>query len=139
MVPSYRSPVKLEVARDGARDGTPTTVRGGLVVLFELLAAKRFLADLPQAGGNPAQGWSDGQMILAVLVLNIAGLDRVSNIDLQEADAGLCGMVRRTSSRRCSGCRSAPSQAHPGRARALLSLGPLDPGLAGLLSFRGRA
>ena len=91
MVPTYRSPVKLEVARDG----TPSTARGGLVVLLELLAAKCFLADLPQAGGSPAQGWSDGQMILAVLVLNIAGLDRVSDIDILEADAGLCAMVRR--------------------------------------------
>ena len=91
MVPTYRSPVKLEVARDG----TPSTARGGLVVLLELLAAKCFLADLPQADGSPAQGWSDGQMILAVLVLNIAGLDRVSDIDILEADAGLCAMVRR--------------------------------------------
>ena len=78
-----------------AWDGTPATARGGLVVLFELLAAKRTLADLPRAGGRSAQGWSDGQMILAVLVLNIAGFDRVSDIDLLEADAGLYAMVRR--------------------------------------------
>ncbi len=90
MVATYRSPVKLEVARAG----TPATAHGGLVVLFEVLAAQRILAGLPRAGG-PAQGWSDGQMILAVLVLNLVGLDRVSDIDKLEADAGLCAMVRR--------------------------------------------
>jgi len=34
-------------------------------------------------------------MILAVLVLNIAGLDRVSDIDMLEADTGLCAIVGR--------------------------------------------
>lgn len=91
MVTTFRSPVKLEVARDG----TPATARGGLVLLFEVLAARRILADLPHTHGTPAQGWSDGQMILAVLVLNIAGLDRVSDIDMLEADTGLCAIVRR--------------------------------------------
>ena len=59
MVTPYRSPVKLEVARDG----TPATALGGLVVLLELLAATRVLAALPEAEGSPSQGWSDGQMI----------------------------------------------------------------------------
>ena len=91
MVGTFRSPVKLEVSRDG----TPATAHGGLVVLFELLAAKRILADLPRAHGSPAQGWCDGQMMLTVMVLNIVGLDRVSDIDRLEADAGLCALVRR--------------------------------------------
>ena len=91
MVTTFRSPIKLEVARDG----TPATARGGLVLLFEALAARRILADLPQTHGSPAQGWSDGQMILAVLALNIAGLDRVSDIDMLEADTGLCAIMRR--------------------------------------------
>ena len=34
-------------------------------------------------------------MMLAVLVLNIAGLDRVSDIEVLEADRGLCALVRR--------------------------------------------
>ena len=91
MVTTFRSPIKLEVARDG----TPATARGGLVLLFEVLAARRILADLPGTQGSPSQGWSDGQMILAVLILNIAGFDRVSDIDMLEGDAGLCAMVKR--------------------------------------------
>ena len=91
MVPPYRSPVKLEVARDG----TPATALGGLVVLLELLAATRVLAALPGSDGSSSQGWSDGQMILAVLFLNVAGFDRVSDIDRLEGDAGLCALVGR--------------------------------------------
>jgi len=91
MVTPYRSPIKLEVSREGPA----ATARGGLVLLFEMLAAKRILVGLPRAGGSPAQGWSDAQMILAVLVLNIAGFDRVSDIEHLEADAGLCAMLRR--------------------------------------------
>ena len=91
MVTPYRSPIKLEVSRQG----TAATACGGLVLLFEVLAAKRILVDLPRTHGSPAQGWSDAQMILAVLVLNIAGFDRVSDIDRLEADAGLCAMLGR--------------------------------------------
>ena len=91
MVTPYRSPIKLEMAREG----TAATARGGLVLLFEVLAAKRILADLPRGEGSPAQGWSDAQMILAALVLNVAGFDRVSDIDHLETDAGICAMVRR--------------------------------------------
>ena len=91
MVQPYRSPIKLEVSREGAA----ATARGGLVLLFEVLAAKRILVGLPRAVGSPAQGWSDAQMILAVLVVNVAGFDRVSDIEHLEADAGLCAMLGR--------------------------------------------
>ncbi len=91
MVLPYRSPIKLEVSREGPA----ATARGGLVLLFEVLAAKRILVGLPRTGGSPAQGWSDAQMILAVLVLNVAGFDRVSDIEHLETDAGLCAMLGR--------------------------------------------
>ncbi len=90
-VPRYRSPVKLEVAVAGPA----STALGGVVVLLELLASRRVLAALPEAGGGRSQGWSDGQMMLAVLLLNVAGFDRVSDIDRLEADRGLCALVRR--------------------------------------------
>ncbi len=91
MLSTFRSPVKLEASREG----TPATALGGLVVFLDLLAGTRLLAALPQADSSPAQGWSDGQMILAVMLLNVAGLDRVSDIERLEADAGLCALVRR--------------------------------------------
>jgi len=77
-----------------SREGTAATARGGLVVPFELPAAKRILVGLSRAGGTPAQGWSEARMIVAVLVLNVAGFDRVSDIEHLEADAGLWAMPR---------------------------------------------
>ncbi len=91
MVRGYRSAIRVTVERGGSA----STARGGLVLVLELLASKRFLAGLPRLSGSPSQGWSDGQMILAVLVLNMAGLDRVSDIEVLEADRGLCALVRR--------------------------------------------
>ena len=90
MVTPYRSPIRLEVAREG-----PAAARGGLALLFEVLAARHILVGLPHAGGSRAQGWSDAQMILAVPVLDVAGFDRVSDIDHPESDAGLCAMLGR--------------------------------------------
>ncbi len=91
MVRVYRSPIKMKIDRGGPA----STARGGLVLFLELLSGKGILVDLPRSGVSPAQGWSDGQMILAVLVLNIAGLDRVSDIEVLETDRGLCALVRR--------------------------------------------
>ena len=65
------------------------------MLLFEVLAAKRILSGLPRSDGCPEQGWGDAQMILAVVVLNVAGFDRVSDIEHLEADAGFCALVRR--------------------------------------------
>lgn len=59
MVLTYRSPVKLDLVPDA----TSATARGDFALLFEVLAAKRILADLSQADGIPTQGWSDGQLI----------------------------------------------------------------------------
>ena len=64
MARGYRSPIKVTVERGGSA----STARGGLVL--ELPAAKRVLAGLPGAAGSPSQGWSDGQMVLAVLAQN---------------------------------------------------------------------
>ena len=91
MVASFRSPIELEVARDGPAE----TAHGGLVPLSEVLAAKHILDDLPRTVGGRSQDWGDAQLILVALVLNIAGLDRVSDVDRLEGDAGLCALVIR--------------------------------------------
>lgn len=41
-----------------------------------------------------SQGWLDRQIVEALVLLNIAGGDCVTDIDTMEADAGLCQMVR---------------------------------------------
>ncbi|MDE0342654.1 MAG: hypothetical protein OXK82_05695 [Deltaproteobacteria bacterium] len=67
------------------------TSRAGLVLYLELVLKPRLLADLP---AGRAQGWHDGQMMLALVLLNVAGLDSVSDIDRLEEDRGLARLVR---------------------------------------------
>ncbi len=65
------------------------------MLLLELLARGRILVGLGHTKGGPSQGWTDGQMILAVMSLNVAGLDRAADINQLEADRGLRQLVRR--------------------------------------------
>ena len=41
-----------------------------------------------------AQGWSDRQMVSALVLLNLAGGDGLDDLDRLEADSGLCQLVR---------------------------------------------
>jgi hypothetical protein len=41
------------------------------------------------------QGWSDHQIVMALVLLNLAGGDCVADIDRLEADAGLCQVMRK--------------------------------------------
>ena len=41
-----------------------------------------------------AQGWSDRQMVSALVLLNLAGGDGLDDLDRLEADSGLCRLVR---------------------------------------------
>jgi hypothetical protein len=63
--------------------------------------------DLAQAGGlrdsicrhlkicrDKAQGWSDHQIVMALILLNLAGGDCVADLDRLEADEGLCQVMR---------------------------------------------
>ena len=40
------------------------------------------------------QGWTDSQMIISLMLLNLAGGESVSDLDLLEKDSGLCRMLR---------------------------------------------
>ena len=39
-------------------------------------------------------GWTDSQMIISLMLLNLAGGESVSDLDLLEKDRGLCRMLR---------------------------------------------
>lgn len=41
------------------------------------------------------QGWSDEQIVMALILLNLAGGDCVADVDRLEADAGLCQVLRK--------------------------------------------
>ena len=73
------------------------TSLAGLPVYLEL-ARKMSLA---KSLGNhlkvrtKGQGWSDSQIVTSLILLNLAGGDSVEDINLLEADEGLCQVVRR--------------------------------------------
>ena len=70
-----------------------TSACGGAVLWLELLRRSGAFRSLPvQVAG--AQGWRDGQMMLTVLLLNVIGHERVSDVDALEADRSLCRLVR---------------------------------------------
>jgi len=43
--------------------------------------------------GNQSQGWSDHQIVMALILLNLAGGDCVADLDKLEADEGLCQVM----------------------------------------------
>lgn len=90
MMQNRSSPVKVRIDDSGG----PATALGGLVLVLRLLASTGILARLPR-DLKPGQGWTDGHMLLALVLMNVAGLDRVSDIDRLERDRGLRRLVRR--------------------------------------------
>lgn len=45
--------------------------------------------------GEGSQGWTDSQVVMALILLNLAGGDCVADIDRLEADEGLCKVMQR--------------------------------------------
>ena len=66
---------------------------GGVVLWLELLRRSGVFRNLAVRVAG-AQGWSDGQMMLTMLLLNVIGHERVSDVDALEADRSLCRLVR---------------------------------------------
>ena len=84
-------PIQCEVERTSQA----ATGRAGLLAYLELMAR----LDLwPQAerliGARGGQGWSDGQHLAAVVLLNIAGGSCVDDVLMLEGDGGLTQMIR---------------------------------------------
>ena len=61
---------------------------------LELLRCSGVLRNLPVPVAG-AQGWVDGQMMLATVLLNVVGHDRVSDVDALEEDHSLCRLMRK--------------------------------------------
>ena len=81
------------VALDGDPNLNAISAHGGLVLWLELLRRTGVLHELPVQVSGP-QGWTDGQMILSLLFLNLVGDSRVSDVEALEADRSLCRLVR---------------------------------------------
>jgi len=70
---------------------------GGLPTYLDLASATGFLKSIDEhlriRQGD--QGWTDRQMILSLLLLNIVGGECVEDIDKLEADEGFCRVLRK--------------------------------------------
>ena len=77
-------PVKWKIA---SRLG-PVTASAGHFLVFETLRRTGLFAALPGASDR-SQGWTDAQMLTTLVLLNVAGLDRVSDVARLEEDEGL--------------------------------------------------
>jgi len=109
--------VPIEIVFDDA----PVTSRAGLLPYFDLW--KRL--SMPQVVDRQVsicgeQGWRDRQMVLALVMLNLAGGDCISDIDTLEGDEGLCEMVRgfERSTWSAKECKAVERRFRSGRTRA---------------------
>jgi hypothetical protein len=76
-------------------DDTPVTSHAGLLPYLDLwrrLSMPTFVDQQVSICGK--QGWTDRQMVLSLVLLNLAGGDCITDIDGLESDAGLCEMIR---------------------------------------------
>ena len=71
-----------------------TTSHAGAITILKILADRGYLRRLP-GETDRTQGWLDGQMLLALILLNITGYDCVSDIDMLENDPALGKVIRR--------------------------------------------
>jgi hypothetical protein len=80
----------------GEEGGKGMTAFGGLGVYLDLFSAARLpaIADR-EIGLRTAQGYRDGQMVVALVLLNLAGGEGVRDVEVLEQDDGLCALVRR--------------------------------------------
>jgi len=89
-MPTRRTVLPIDIVADDA----PTTSYAGLLPYLELwqrLGMPRLIEETVAICGG--QGWTDRQVVLALVVLNLAGGGCMTDIDHLEADAGLCQLV----------------------------------------------
>jgi len=81
------------------RKSNGATSLGGLAVYAELARAARLRDSVMRhvvARGPGGQGWTDAEIILATVLLNLAGGEAVDDFDALEADEGFALVMRRT-------------------------------------------
>ncbi|MBU0729869.1 MAG: IS1380 family transposase [Proteobacteria bacterium] len=73
------------------------TALGGLPVYLDLahVAGLRQSVDRHLAVRKDSQGWTDCQVVTALILLNLAGGDCVDDLDVLESDEGVCKLMHR--------------------------------------------
>ena len=79
------------------KTATGMTALGGLLSYLDLayVAGLSRLADRHLAVRRAGQGWTDGEMVTALVLLNLAGGDCVEDLKVLEADEGFCRVLRK--------------------------------------------
>ena len=70
------------------------TPHGGVELWLRSASQSGVFRDLPD-GIARGQGWTEGQLLLSLCLLNILGYECAEDLDRMEADEGLCVPVRR--------------------------------------------
>ena len=77
------------------KSSTGMTAMSGLMTYLELMQAAGLRSSVERHVRlrERGQGWTDSQMIISLMLLNLAGGESVSDLDLLEKDEGLCKML----------------------------------------------
>ena len=77
------------------KSSTGMTALSGLMTYLELMQAAGLRSSVERHVRlwERGQGWTDSQMIISLMLLNLAGGESVSDLDLLEKDEGLCKML----------------------------------------------
>ena len=71
------------------------TALGGLPLYLELIHATGLRHSIQRhVGVQGSQGWTDSQVILSLILLNLAGGEAVDDLGILEKDSGFCAVLR---------------------------------------------
>jgi hypothetical protein len=86
--------ISIQCEKEGK--GQKTTARGGLLPYLDLMAKLGFWRKADQFVGarSNGQGWSDGQHVAAMVMLNLAGGSCVDDLAMLEGDSGLGELIK---------------------------------------------
>ena len=78
------------------KSSTGTTALSGLLTYLELVDASGLKSSVERHMGlrECGQGWTDSQIVTSLILLNLAGGESVSDLDVLDKDAGFCRMLR---------------------------------------------
>ena len=87
----------LAFQHEQEKGSTGMTGLSGLMTYVELMQAAGLRSSVERHVRlrERGQGWTDSQMIISLMLLNLAGGESVSDLDLLEKDRGLCRMLPR--------------------------------------------
>ena len=112
-----------------ALDLGPATASAGYLLVFEVLRRTGLFADRP-GSHDRLQCWTDAQMLTALVLMNVDGLDRVLDVARLEEDEGLRVIAERMEPQIAGLPRRRITERFPARPRPRLPVEPLNPRLA---------